>query len=133
MRKAGYHFTTHRVVREWFQDAGLRVEKIADILPERARLSNALTFGWLSSVLSQQLIAVAKPMQRVALAGDSCMTWKIHECRSEVRFRLTYGAKIVLKCGEVGVHGELGREGICRFFTFLWPRFWVLATSALCR
>jgi len=69
--KSGLHFTTHRVVREWFQDAGLRVEQIADILPERARLSNALTFGWLSSVLSQQLIAVAKPMQRHALAGNS--------------------------------------------------------------
>lgn len=68
--KSGMHFTTHRLIREWFRNASLKVDQIADILPERARLANALTFGWLSSLFSQQLIAVARPMPRAALAGN---------------------------------------------------------------
>ena len=60
--KTGIHLTSHRTVRKWFRDAGLRLETMIDLLPERAQTVGRLTLGLVNPFLASEVIAIAKRM-----------------------------------------------------------------------
>lgn len=58
--KSGVHFTSHLTVRRWFRQAGLQIDKITNILPERAQLARRFGFGLINPLFASQFVAAAK-------------------------------------------------------------------------
>jgi SAM-dependent methyltransferase len=58
--KTGVHLTSHKIVRRWFRDAGMRPESIIDLLSPRARRFGRLTLGLMNCLLSSEFIVVAR-------------------------------------------------------------------------
>ena len=57
--QTGVHFTTSRVVRKWFLGAGLRIEKVLNILPSGAQKLSSATLGLVDPLLASEIVAVA--------------------------------------------------------------------------
>jgi SAM-dependent methyltransferase len=60
--RTGIHLTSHGTVKKWFRDAGLRLETMIDLLPERAQTVGRLTLGLVNPFLASEVIAIAKRM-----------------------------------------------------------------------
>jgi 2-polyprenyl-3-methyl-5-hydroxy-6-metoxy-1,4-benzoquinol methylase len=58
--KSGVHLTSHQIVTNWFKDAGFKVDKIVDLLPERAQIAHKLTLGLMDPLLASEFIVVAR-------------------------------------------------------------------------
>jgi 2-polyprenyl-3-methyl-5-hydroxy-6-metoxy-1,4-benzoquinol methylase len=56
----GVHTISRRILRDWSNAAGLRLERTIELLPQRARTASRLTLGLLDRVLASEIIAVAK-------------------------------------------------------------------------
>jgi SAM-dependent methyltransferase len=59
-RNAGVHVTSRRIVREWFEVAGLSVEGITNVLTPRLQKASHWTLGLADSLLAIELIVVAR-------------------------------------------------------------------------
>lgn len=59
-KEHGMHFTSHQVIRDWFQSAGLTIEEVVNILPDSARKAAGIAHGVIDPLLASQLIAVAR-------------------------------------------------------------------------
>ncbi len=57
--RSGVHFTSRGTVRKWLRRAGLRVDRFADVLPERAQAVCRGTLGLMTPLLSSEIVAVA--------------------------------------------------------------------------
>jgi len=57
--KTGVHFTSPKTVRAWLQSAGMKLESVVNVLPDRAKRIRALTFGLTDSFLASEFIAAA--------------------------------------------------------------------------
>lgn len=58
-RKTGVKLTSRRIVRKWFEDAGMRIRSINDVVSARAQDANRMTFGIASGWLASEFIVVA--------------------------------------------------------------------------
>jgi hypothetical protein len=59
-RNAGVHVTSRRIVREWFEMAGLSVEGITNVLTPRLQKASLWTLGLADSLLAIELIVVSR-------------------------------------------------------------------------
>jgi len=57
--RSGVHFTSRGTVRKWLRRAGLRVERFADVLPDRAQAVCRGTLGLMTPFLSSEIVVVA--------------------------------------------------------------------------
>jgi 2-polyprenyl-3-methyl-5-hydroxy-6-metoxy-1,4-benzoquinol methylase len=57
---SGAHFVSQRVIRQWFQQAGLRVKKTIQIMTPRAQMFSDLVFGLADSTLSSEFLTIAE-------------------------------------------------------------------------
>ncbi len=58
--KTGVHVTSHRMVRLWFEDAGMTLEKSVSVLAARFQRIANLALGLADPLLASEIIAVAK-------------------------------------------------------------------------
>jgi ketopantoate reductase len=58
--KTGMHFTSRGTVKEWLKSAGLEVDRIADVTPDRAQSMSRVTFGIANALLSSEFIVIGK-------------------------------------------------------------------------
>jgi 2-polyprenyl-3-methyl-5-hydroxy-6-metoxy-1,4-benzoquinol methylase len=58
--KTAVHPTSRRIIRKWFSDAGLKNEKIIDVLSGRAQTASRLTLGLAARFFASEVIAVAR-------------------------------------------------------------------------
>jgi 2-polyprenyl-3-methyl-5-hydroxy-6-metoxy-1,4-benzoquinol methylase len=55
----GVHVTSDKILRSWFESAGMKVESVVHILPPRAEAARRLSLGLMKQLLSSELVAVA--------------------------------------------------------------------------
>ncbi|HVN94213.1 MAG TPA: methyltransferase domain-containing protein [Terracidiphilus sp.] len=60
-QESGAHFVSHRVVRKWFRQSGMRVKKTVDVLTPRAQMLSDLVFGLADSRFSSEFLSIAEP------------------------------------------------------------------------
>jgi 2-polyprenyl-3-methyl-5-hydroxy-6-metoxy-1,4-benzoquinol methylase len=58
--RTGFHLTSHKIVRRWFREAGMKVESIRDVLPPRCQKVSRISLGIMDARLSVELIAVGR-------------------------------------------------------------------------
>jgi 2-polyprenyl-3-methyl-5-hydroxy-6-metoxy-1,4-benzoquinol methylase len=58
--KTAVHPTSRPIIRKWFRDAGLRNEKVIDVLSGRAQKASRLTLGLADRFFASEFIAVAR-------------------------------------------------------------------------
>lgn len=58
--RTGFHLTSHKIVRRWFREAGMRVESIVDVLSPRYQKVSRISLGIMNPRLSIELIAVGR-------------------------------------------------------------------------
>jgi 2-polyprenyl-3-methyl-5-hydroxy-6-metoxy-1,4-benzoquinol methylase len=56
--KSGVHFTSRGTVRKWLGRAGLRVDRFVDVLPQRAQALCRGTLGFMTPLLSSEIVVV---------------------------------------------------------------------------
>jgi 2-polyprenyl-3-methyl-5-hydroxy-6-metoxy-1,4-benzoquinol methylase len=56
--RSGVHFTSRGTVRRWLRHAGLRVDRIVDVLPERVQGVCRSTLGLMRPLLSSEIVVV---------------------------------------------------------------------------
>lgn len=56
--KTGINLTTKRLVRKWFQDCGLKIDKTVDFMSRRAKLAHRLSLGLADVMLTLDFVAV---------------------------------------------------------------------------
>jgi 2-polyprenyl-3-methyl-5-hydroxy-6-metoxy-1,4-benzoquinol methylase len=59
-KDTGVHISSVNTITNWFERAGMRVERIVHILPARAELVGRFTFGLVNPLLSSEFVAVAR-------------------------------------------------------------------------
>jgi 2-polyprenyl-3-methyl-5-hydroxy-6-metoxy-1,4-benzoquinol methylase len=59
-KENGVHFTSPRLVREWFRRAGMNVERVWNTVPKQFEAIRRATFGLFDSLLAEDLVVVAK-------------------------------------------------------------------------
>jgi 2-polyprenyl-3-methyl-5-hydroxy-6-metoxy-1,4-benzoquinol methylase len=59
-KDTGVHISSVNTITNWFERAGMRVERIVHILPARAELVGRFTFGLMNPLLSSEFVAVAR-------------------------------------------------------------------------
>jgi 2-polyprenyl-3-methyl-5-hydroxy-6-metoxy-1,4-benzoquinol methylase len=57
--RSGVHSTSHEIVRIWLSRGGLRVDRFVDVLPEGAKTVCRGTFGLITPLVSDEIVAVA--------------------------------------------------------------------------
>ena len=57
---SGVHVTSSKTLRRWFKRSGLRMEKLINILPDRAKIAKRATLGLMDAWLASEIIAVAR-------------------------------------------------------------------------
>ena len=58
-RKTGVKLTSHRIVRKWLKDAGMRISRIMNVFSAKAQTANRMTFGFASRWLASEFIVVS--------------------------------------------------------------------------
>jgi 2-polyprenyl-3-methyl-5-hydroxy-6-metoxy-1,4-benzoquinol methylase len=56
--RSGVHFTSRGTVRKWLRRAGLRVDRFVDVLPQRAQALCRGTLGFMTPLLSSEIVVV---------------------------------------------------------------------------
>ena len=57
------HLTSHRIVRRWFHQAGIRVERFVDEVPERLQGIDRLTLGLLRPWLAAEMLVMGRTLR----------------------------------------------------------------------
>jgi 2-polyprenyl-3-methyl-5-hydroxy-6-metoxy-1,4-benzoquinol methylase len=57
---SGVHITSSKTLRRWFKSSGLRMERLINILPDRAKIAKHVTLGLMDAWLASEIIAVAR-------------------------------------------------------------------------
>lgn len=58
--RTGFHLTSHRILRRWLRESGMKVERIVDILPPHCQKLSRISLGLMNPRLSIELIAVGR-------------------------------------------------------------------------
>jgi hypothetical protein len=59
--KTGLHLTSTRLVRKWFKQCRLKVERVEHMIPPRAEFAHRLLAGLADPLLGEELIARGRP------------------------------------------------------------------------
>jgi len=58
--KTRVNLTSHKILRNWFESAGMRIERVIDVFPESVRGVGRLTLGLVAQWLSSEIVVVAR-------------------------------------------------------------------------
>ncbi|MGO8795988.1 MAG: class I SAM-dependent methyltransferase [Candidatus Sulfotelmatobacter sp.] len=72
------HLTSQRIVRGWFHQAGIRVERLEHEVPEHLQSMDRSTLGLLRPFLAREMLVVGRTTQGQPLAGAAESSAKLH-------------------------------------------------------